>query len=273
MVEPMTEDEWTEFGRMALHGPPPWGTLRRIYATVDARGDEVEGLRADLEDARAELKDARFKANEQLCRADNGRVLRERDATRAEAELVELRELMGARYGMAWLPGVIFPNKDGCRAVQNLYDNCGDAEAEVERLTDFIGEVASQDVGEDGEPPNDASHMANHSDARNLAVAIHELAKEARAILSGKDATRVGQGEKEVERLRWKVDQQSGEILAAKQQAEFDLLEARADNAQLQHAIDIVLSLADTSRKNRQSAEDEVKRLQEHIADTEKAGT
>ena len=45
MHNPMTQEEWQKFCSMTLHGAPPWKTLRRIYATIDARDIEIESLR------------------------------------------------------------------------------------------------------------------------------------------------------------------------------------------------------------------------------------
>jgi hypothetical protein len=42
MHDPMSQEEWQEFCSMTLHGAPPWKTLRRIYATIDARDIELE---------------------------------------------------------------------------------------------------------------------------------------------------------------------------------------------------------------------------------------
>lgn len=34
-IKPMTDAEWVEFGKATLHGPPPWKTILRIFATVE----------------------------------------------------------------------------------------------------------------------------------------------------------------------------------------------------------------------------------------------
>lgn len=49
-------------------------------------------------------------------------------------ELADAKRLMGERYGIPMLPGVIFPRKDDARAVHNLLDNCRSAEEERDAL-------------------------------------------------------------------------------------------------------------------------------------------
>ncbi len=55
MIEPMTDAEWQEFGRMTLHGSPPWETLRRIFGMVDRLMVERDQYRMDLEARDAEV--------------------------------------------------------------------------------------------------------------------------------------------------------------------------------------------------------------------------
>lgn len=53
MMTPMTDQEWSEFCSMTMHGPPPWKTLRRVYATVGRLMDERdEAIRAIGEEGR-----------------------------------------------------------------------------------------------------------------------------------------------------------------------------------------------------------------------------
>ena len=70
-------------------------------------------------------------------------------------ELADARRLMGERYGLPQFPGVIFPRKGDARAVQNLWNNCHDAEARVGELTAALRQTAQTHHGLCDEHPHD----------------------------------------------------------------------------------------------------------------------
>ena len=100
--EPMTKEEWVDFCRSTMHGPPTQETLYRIYATVDARDIELKSARAWIDRLLDDVKETKIDrftsvneascANEQAARIgrDYAEQLEENEELKAEVQ--KLRE-------------------------------------------------------------------------------------------------------------------------------------------------------------------------------------
>lgn len=76
-LEPMTREEWREFGSATLHGPPPNKTLMRIYATVDKAMIALAKRQIQIDQVRELLSGpcGRPKGNYEYIQAEVERVL------------------------------------------------------------------------------------------------------------------------------------------------------------------------------------------------------